>query len=149
MNSLRMEKGYRHFGHDIGEEDTPLEAGLGFAVSFEKAGGFIGREALIRQRERGVRRRLVNFRLEGEGPLLYHNEPIWRDGRRVGRLTSGMFGHTVGAPLGMGYVENEDGVASTEWVSEGRYELEVAATRLPAVASLRPFYDPRGVRVRA
>jgi glycine cleavage system T protein len=149
MNSLRMEKGYRHFGHDIGEEDTPLEAGLGFAVSFEKAGGFIGREALVRQRAQGVRRRLVNFRLDSGEALLYHNEPIWRDGRLVGRLTSGMFGHTVGAPLGMGYVENADGVATPEWLSSGRYELEVAATRLPAVASLRPFYDPAGARVRA
>ena len=149
MNSLRMEKGYRHFGHDIGEEDTPLEAGLGFAVSFDKPGGFIGREALLAQREQGVRRRLVNFRLEASEPLLYHNEPIWRDGRIVGRLTSGMFGHTVGAPLGMGYVENEGGAVSAEWVAAGRYELEVAAVRLPAIASLRPFYDPTGLRVRA
>jgi heterotetrameric sarcosine oxidase gamma subunit len=149
MNSLRMEKGYRHFGHDIGEEDTPLEAGLGFAVSFDKPGGFIGREALLAQREQGVRRRLVNFRLEAPEPLLYHNEPIWRDGRIVGRLTSGMFGHTVGAPLGMGYVENEGGAVSAEWAAAGRYELEVAAVRLPAIASLRPFYDPTGSRVRA
>ena len=149
MNSLRMEKGYRHFGHDIGEEDTPLEAGLGFAVSWDKPGGFIGREALLAQRERGVRRRLVNFRLEGPEPLLYHHEPIWRDGRIVGRLTSGMFGHTVGAPLGMGYVENEGGAVSAEWAAAGRYELEVAAVRLPAIASLRPFYDPTGSRVRA
>ena len=149
MNSLRMEKGYRHFGHDIGEEDTPLEAGLGFAVSWDKPGGFIGREALLAQRERGVRRRLVNFRLEAPEPLLYHNEPIWRDGRIVGRLTSGMFGHTVGAPLGMGYVENEGGAVSAEWAAAGRYELEVAAVRLPAIASLRPFYDPTGSRVRA
>jgi heterotetrameric sarcosine oxidase gamma subunit len=149
MNSLRMEKGYRHFGHDIGEEDTPLEAGLGFAVSFDKPGGFIGREALLAQREQGVRRRLVNFRLEASEPLLYHNEPIWRDGRIVGRLTSGMFGHTVGAPLGMGYVENAGGAVSAEWVAAGRYELEVAAERLPAIASLRPFYDPTGLRVRA
>ena len=149
MNSLRMEKGYRHFGHDIGEEDTPLEAGLGFAVSWDKPGGFIGREALLAQREQGVRRRLVNFRLEASEPLLYHNEPIWRDGRIVGRLTSGMFGHTVGAPLGMGYVENEGGAVSAEWVAAGRYELEVAAVRLPAIASLRPFYDPTGSRVRA
>jgi 4-methylaminobutanoate oxidase (formaldehyde-forming) len=149
MNSLRMEKGYRHFGHDVGEEDSPLEAGLQFAVSWDKAGGFIGREALLAQRARGVRRRLVNFRLEGTEPLLYHNEPIWRNDRIVGRLTSGMFGHTVGAPLGMGYVENGGEVVTREWVAEGRYELEVAARRLPAVASLEPFYDPRGLRVRA
>ena len=149
MNSLRMEKGYRHWGHDVGEEDSPLEAGLAFAVKWDKPGGFIGREALVAQRAHGVRRRLVNFRLEGEGPLLYHNEPIWRDGRIVGRLTSGMFGHTVGRPLGMGYVHNEEAAVTPEWIVAGRYELEVAAERVPAVASLQPFYDPRSVRVRS
>ena len=149
MNSLRMEKGYRHWGHDVGEEDSPLEAGLSFAVKWDKPGGFIGREALVAQRAHGVRRRLVNFRLEGEGPLLYHNEPIWRDGRIVGRLTSGMFGHTVGRPLGMGYVHNEEAAVTPEWIVAGRYELEVAAERVPAVASLQPFYDPRSVRVRS
>ena len=149
MNSLRMEKAYRHWGHDVGEEDSPLEAGLAFTVSWDKSGGFIGREALVAQRARGIRRRLVHFRLEAEAPLLYHNEPIWRDGRIVGRLTSGMFGHTVGRPLGLGYVHNQDETVTPEWIAAGRYELEVAAERLPAVASLQPFYDPRGVRVRS
>ncbi|HUA89226.1 MAG TPA: FAD-dependent oxidoreductase [Steroidobacteraceae bacterium] len=149
MNSLRIEKAYRHWGHDVGEEDTPLEAGLGFAVNFAKSGGFIGLEALMRQKEQGLRRRLVNFRLEASDPQLYHNEPIWRSGRIVGRLTSGMFGHTVGRPLGLGYVENDGEVVTDEWILGGDYQLEVAAERLPATAALRPFYDPRSLRVKA
>jgi 4-methylaminobutanoate oxidase (formaldehyde-forming) len=148
MNSLRIEKAYRHWGHDIGDEDTPLEAGLGFAVAWSKATQFIGREALLRQKEQGVRRRLVNFKLTQAEPLLYHNEPIWRDGRIVGRITSGMFGHTVGRPLALGYVANPDGATSPEWIAAGRYELEIAAERYPAEASLQPFYDPSGRRIK-
>jgi glycine cleavage system aminomethyltransferase T/glycine/D-amino acid oxidase-like deaminating enzyme len=148
MNSLRMEKAYRHWGHDIGDEDTPLEAGLGFAVAWQKPGGFIGSAAFQRQKGEGVRRRLVNFKLSGVNPLLYHNEPIWRDGRIVGRISSGMFGHSVGRALGLGYVTNADGIASAEWVKSGTYELEIAAERFPAEASLRPFYDPSGANVR-
>ena len=148
LNSLRLEKAYRHWGHDIGDEDTPLEAGVGFAVAWNKAVDFIGREALRRQREAGVQRRLVALALEETDPLLYHNEPIWRDGELVGRITSGMFGHTVGAALGLGYITNRDGVASAEWIRAGRYEVEVAMQRVPARISLRPFYDPSGERVR-
>jgi 4-methylaminobutanoate oxidase (formaldehyde-forming) len=148
LNSLRMEKAYRHWGHDVGDEDTPLQAGLAFAVDWDKPEGFIGREALLAQRQSGVRRRLVNLRLETDGPLLYHNEPIWRNGQLVGRVTSGMFGHTVGRPLGMGYVENDE-VVTSEWIAAGRYELEIATERIPASASLRAFYDPSGLRIKA
>ncbi len=148
LNSLRMEKAYRHWGHDIGEEDTPLEAGLGFAVAWSKPGGFTGRDALLRQKEAGVRRRLVNFKLASDRHLLYHNEPVWRDGQMVGRITSAMFGHTIGRPMGMGYVHNGSGPVTAEWVAAGRYEIEVAAERLPAEASLQPFHDPQGRRIR-
>jgi glycine cleavage system T protein len=149
LNSLRMEKGYRHWGHDIADEDTPLQAGLGFALAWEKPGGFIGREALLRQRAEGVRRRLVGFALETPEPLLYHNEPIWRDGVLVGKITSGMFGHTIGVALGLGSVERAgDEPITAEWIGSGRYEIEVAAERVPARVSLRPFYDPAGERVR-
>jgi glycine cleavage system T protein len=149
MNSLRLEKAYRHWGHDITDEDTPLEAGLGFAVAWSKPEGFIGREALLRQKAEGVRRRLVNFKLSCSEPLVYHNEPIWRDGRLVGRVTSGMFGHTAGRPLALGYVSNAEGIASPEWVKSGHYEIEIAAERFPAEASLQPFYDPAGTRIKA
>lgn len=149
LNSLRLEKGYRHWGHDITDEDNPLEAGLGFAVAWNKPGGFLGREALLRLREGGgPQRRLVLFALEAGEALLYHNEPIWRDGLLVGRITSGMFGHTIGKPLGLGYVTNPEGPADAAFVRAGRYEIEVAGERLPATASLRPLYDPEGLRVR-
>jgi glycine cleavage system aminomethyltransferase T len=148
LNSLRIEKAYRHFGHDIGDEDTPLEAGLNFAVAWDKPGGFVGREALLRQRASGVRRRLVSIALERTDRLLYHNEPIWRDGQRVGRTSSAMFAHTVGAALGLGYLANAGAPLSDEWIATGRYEVEVAMERVPARVSLRPFYDPSGERVR-
>ena len=147
MNSLRIEKAYRHYGHDISDADTPLEAGLSFAVKLDKPGGFVGRDALLRQKEQGVRQRLVQFLLEDPEPLLYHNEPIWRDGALAGYVRSGMYGHTLGGAVGLGYVENEGGVDAA-YVSAGRYEIEVAGTRYPAKASLRPLYDPKSSRIR-
>jgi 4-methylaminobutanoate oxidase (formaldehyde-forming) len=149
LNSLRMEKGYRHWGHDISPDETPIEAGLGFAVAWDKAGGFIGRDALLAQREAGVHQRLTQFALEDPQRLLYHNEPIWRDGELVGRITSGMYGHTIGTCLGMGYVANRGGLAARDWVLSGSYEIEVAGERVPARASLQPFYDPTSARVRS
>jgi glycine cleavage system T protein len=148
LNSLRMEKAYRHWGHDLSDEDTPLEAGLHFAVAWNKPGGFVGLEPLARQREAGVRRRLVAVALERADRLLYHNEPIWRDGELVGKISSGMFGHTLGAALGLGYVANGGAPVSVEWIAAGHYEVEVAAERVPARVSLRRFYDPADERVR-
>jgi 4-methylaminobutanoate oxidase (formaldehyde-forming) len=148
LNSLRMEKAYRHWGHDIGDEDTPLEAGLSFAVAWDKPEGFVGRDALCRQREAGVQRRLVSLALEGSDRLLYHNEPIRRDGELVGHITSGMFGHTLGCALGLGYLANRAAAASDEWIAAGDYEVEVAAERIPARVSQRAFYDAASERVR-
>jgi glycine cleavage system T protein len=147
MNSLRIEKAYRHWGHDITIDDTPLEAGLGFAVALDKPGGFNGREALLRQREAGTKKRLVQFLLEDPQPLLYHNEPIWRDGRIAGYVTSGMYGHTLGGAVGLGYVSDPGGVDAA-FVKAGSYEIEVAGERIPARASLRPLYDPKSSRIR-
>ncbi len=150
VNSLRMEKGYRHWGHDIGEEDTPIEAGLNFAVAYGKPGGFIGREALEKQRAERVRcKRLVQVRLDTGSmrPLLYHEEPILRDGEIVGSITSGGFGHRVGASLGMGYVRCEDGVDG-DFLTGGGFEVEVACERYPATVQLKPFYDPANARVK-
>jgi len=148
LNSLRMEKAYRHWGHDISDEDTPLEAGLAFAVAWDKPGGFVGREALLEQRAAGVRRRLVALALAQSDRLLYHNEPIWRDGELVGKISSGMFGHTAGAPLGLGYVAAGGEPLSDAWIAAGHYEIEVAAERVPARISLKPFYDPASERVK-
>jgi 4-methylaminobutanoate oxidase (formaldehyde-forming) len=147
MDSLRMEKGYRSWGHDIGNEDTPLEAGLGFAVAFKKD-GFVGRDALLRQREAPLERRLVMFTLADPEPLLLGDEPIWRDGVLVGRVTSGAYGHTLGRSVGMGYVSHPAGVDAA-FVGSGRWELELATERFPASASLEPPYDPISARVRA
>ena len=147
MNSLRIEKAYRHWGHDITDEDTPIEAGLNFAVAYEKNGGFIGRDALLRQRESGVTKRLVQFLLEDPDPLLYHNEPIWRDGELVGYITSGMYGHTLGGAVGLGYIKCSTPITPA-YVKDGTYEIEVAGERYSAQASLRPMYDPNSERIR-
>lgn len=148
LNSLRMEKGYRHWSHDITIDDTPIEAGLGFAVSFRKEGGFIGKDALLKQKEEGVKKRLVQFILDDPEPLIYHNEPIWRDDVIVGYITSGMFGHTIGRSIGMGYVNNANG-ATPEFVKSGKYEIEIACERYSARASLQPSYDPKNERIRS
>ncbi len=148
MDSLRSEKGYRSWGHDISCEDTPLEAGLAFAVAFEKNAPFIGRDALLQQRERPLAKRLVLFTVDDAEALLYHDEPIWRDGALVGRITSGSYGHTLGHAVGMGYVCHPEGVDKA-FIEGGRFEVEIAAERVPATAHLRPPYDPKSKRVRA
>jgi len=149
LNTLRLEKAYRDYGYDVDNTDTPLEAGLGFAVDWTKPGGFIGKEALLRQKEEGVlKHRLVQFMLEDPEPLLYGSEPIYREGELVGHLGSGGYGHTLGGAVGLGYVENEQGVTA-DFVNSGRYEIEVVGVRYPARASLRPMYDPEGERVRS
>ncbi len=148
LNSLRMEKGYRHWGHDISDEDTPLQAGLGFAVSWKKPNGFLGREALLKQKEEGVTRKLLQFALHNANALLYHNEPIWRDGAIVGRISSGMFGHALGQSLGMGYVELGAFAGSDAALLAASYEIEVAGVKVPATASLAGFYDPQSLRVK-
>ncbi|TNE37578.1 GcvT family protein [Roseovarius sp.] len=149
INSLRMEKGYRHWGHDIGEEDTPMQAGLSFAVDWDKD-DFRGRMALLQARERRPQtRRLIQLRLEvpENPPLLYHEEPILRDGVIVGSVTSGGYGHRIGASLGMGYVEHGDGVSS-EFLNTGQFEVEVALRRYPVSVQFKGFYDPANDRIR-
>ncbi len=147
LDSLRIEKAYRHWSHDITDEDTPLEAGLGFTVKFDKPGGFIGRNALLRQSEQGLQRRLLQFRLLDPEPLLYHNEPIRHRGRIVGHVTSGSYGHTLGGSIGLGYVDTSQ-VQDIGELLEGGFEIEVAGVRVPAEASLRPMYDPDNRRIR-
>jgi 4-methylaminobutanoate oxidase (formaldehyde-forming) len=148
LDSCRIEKAYRHWGHDISDEDTPLAAGLAWTCAWDKGADFLGREALLPLREQPLTRRLVQFALDDPQPLLYHNEPIWRDGEIVGHLTSGNYGHHLGCAIGLGYVHHAGGV-DADFVRAGRYEIEVACERYPARASLRPLYDPRGERVRA
>ena len=148
MDACRVEKGYRHWGHDIGPEDDPIAAGLAFCIAWDKPGGFTGRGALLRLREAGTpKRRLVQLRLLDDAKLLHHEEPVWAGGRIVGSVTSGAYGHRVGAPLGMGYLHHEGGVTQ-DWLDSLDLEIEVAWERVPARAQLRAWYDPRNERVR-
>ena len=146
LDSCRIEKAYRHFGHDITDEDHVLEAGLGFAVRTEKT-GFIGRDAVLRKREGGLMRRLVQFRLVDPAPMLFHNEAIVRDGKIVGPVTSGNYGHALGSAVGLGYVPCEGQSAAD--VLGSSYEIEVAGKRHAAIASLVPMYDPKSERIKA
>jgi 4-methylaminobutanoate oxidase (formaldehyde-forming) len=146
MNTLRVEAGYRSWGHDLTDEDTPLEAGLGFAVAWDKP-SFVGREALLAQREKPRTKRLVQFRLEDPERLLYHDEPIYRDDQLVGRTSSGMWSYVEKRCLAMGYLHNQDGVTN-EWLDSGTFEIEVATQRIPVTASTRSFYDPRNLRIK-
>jgi 4-methylaminobutanoate oxidase (formaldehyde-forming) len=130
-------------------QDTPLEAGLGFTVKLDKPGGFIGRDALLRHKENGpLKYRMVQFLLDDPEPLLYGNELIYRDGVNVGYLQTGAFGFTLGGAVGMGFVENEQG-ATVDFINSGNYEIDIAETRYPAKSSLKPMYDPEGKKVRS
>jgi 4-methylaminobutanoate oxidase (formaldehyde-forming) len=146
VDSLRLEKGYRHWGSDITPDDTPFEAGLGFAVRLDK-GDFIGREALERQRESGLARKLVMFTLDDPEPLLYHDEPIYRNGKLVSSVTHGAYAHLLGCAMGMGYLEDPEGI-NDEWILSGRYEIGVEGKLIPAKAHLKAPYDPLRRRVR-
>ena len=145
MDSLRIEKGFRHFGHDITCEDHVLEAGLGFAVKTSKP-DFIGRDAVLRKKENGLDRRLLQFVLNDSEPLLYHNEPILRDGELVGHLTSGNYGHTIGAAIGLGYVPCKDETVSD--ILASNYEIDVAGSKIRADVDIKPIYDPKSDRVK-
>ncbi|MFH2038985.1 MAG: FAD-dependent oxidoreductase [Chloroflexota bacterium] len=148
LNTLRIEKAYRDYGNDIDNTDTPLEAGLGYFVDFDKPGGFIGRDALLRLKENGPRYLMPQFLLKDPEPMLYHGEIIYRDGKPVGHIMSGGYGHTLGAAVGVGPVENEGEVITNEFIKSGTYEIDIAGERYPAHASLKPMYDPKLLRVR-
>ncbi|RZU30437.1 GcvT family protein [Blastococcus saxobsidens] len=148
MNSLRLEKAYRSWGHDISSGDNLLEAGLGFTAKWDKLGGFIGREALLAAKDAGVSRRLVQFVLEDPEPLLVHDEPIYRDGRLVGRVASAQYGHTLGGAVALGWV-TAPGPETPGWFETGSYTIEVADRRVPARTSVRPMYDPKSERPKS
>lgn len=145
MDSCRIEKGFRHFGHDITCEDHVLEAGLGFAVQVNKP-NFIGRTAVLEKQDAGLNKRLLQFKLNEKEPLLYHNEPIIRDGKISGYISSGNYGHTLGGAIGLGYIECEN--ETVDDLLRSSYEIEVAGSRIKAAASIRPMYDPKAERVR-
>jgi len=149
LNSLRLEKAYRDYGGDIDNTDSPLEVGLGFFVDFDKPGGFIGKDALLRRKDAGLKYRMVQFLLDDPEPMLHFGEIIYRNGVAVGHLMSGGYGHTLGAAVGVGPVENEGQVVTNDYIHSGSYEIDIAGVRYSAKASLRPMYDPKLLKVRS
>jgi len=149
LNSCRMEKKFVHYGHDVADHDTPLECGMGFVLAFDKETPFIGRDAMQQQKESRsfMHKRLVQFLLQDPDATLYHHEPILRDGKIVGHLTSGDYGHTLGAAVGLGYVEVDEEVTK-EYIEAGKFEIDVGGERIPASASLSAMYDPKAERMR-
>ena len=153
MNACRIEKGFRHFGHDIAEDDTPYETGLGFAVAMGKAEPFLGREVLARQKAGGAatKHRTVSIRVEGvdavNGPYLIHNEPVWHNGQIVGHVTSGDWGFRLGAMVGLASLHRDTGVEKA-WLEAGGFTVQIAGEFFPVTVQLAPFYDPQGVIMR-
>ena len=149
MSSLRLEKGYRDLGVDIDNTDNPLEAGLAFAVAFDKPGGFIGREALLSLRESApYRSLLVGILVDDPDALLYGNEPVRYDGRWVGYIRAAAFGPTLGASVGLAMVERADGVTD-EWLTSGGFDVVTPHGSHPITLSSAPFYDPKRLRILA
>ena len=148
LSSLRMEKAYRDYGHDIDNTDGVVEAGLGFGVDVDKPGGFIGRDAVARQIEAGPpTRRLVQVLLRDPEPLMFHGEVVYADGHPTGYIRSGSYGFTLGGAVGLAMVDTEEPVTA-ELVDAWSWEVLVAGERYPARVSIRPLYDPRSERVR-
>jgi heterotetrameric sarcosine oxidase gamma subunit len=148
LGSLRMEKGYRDYGHDIDNTDTVLEAGLGFAVALDKPGGFIGRDAVLAQKERGpLRRRLVQMRITDPGPLMFHAEVVRRDGKPAGYIRSASYGFTLGGAVGLAMLDADEPIDQA-YLDASEWTVQIGAAVYPAVASLRPMYDPGNKRIR-
>lgn len=154
MNHCRMEKAFRHFGHDIGEDDTPFETGLGFAVALDKAEPCLGIARLKEQKAAGAalpyRMAAIALRHadQSSGPYLMHNETIWKDGKMVGHVTSGAWGYRTGRSLGLASFHRESGVPKA-WLEDGGFEVLVAGTRHAIDVQVQPFYDPAGWRMRS
>ena len=154
MNSCRLEKGFRHFGHDIAEEDTPFETGLGFAVDLKKS-EFVGREALVQQTamyKSATPHRMIMISVAGltekDGPYLSHDETIWKDDELIGYVTSGAWGHRVQSMIGLATIHREQGVDQA-WIDSGGFSVQVAGQRFDVHAQLAPLYDPKGEKMRA
>jgi 4-methylaminobutanoate oxidase (formaldehyde-forming) len=147
LASLRMEKAYRDYGHDIDNTDSPLEAGLGFAVALEKPGGFIGREAVLAQKAAGpLTRRLVQVLLGDPKPLMYHAEVVCRNGRPAGYIRAASYGFTLGGAVGLAMIDADEPI-NQEYVDSGDWTVRIGDAVYPARASLRPMYDPSSKRV--
>ncbi len=148
LGSLRMEKGYRDYGHDLDNTDDPYETGLGFAVDLQKPDGFIGKEALLERKAKGpLQRKLVSLLVKDPGPLMFHAEVVWRDGVAVGYVRAASYGHTLGGAVGLAFLEPKR-VVDEAYLNSGTWEVEVNGKRYPCVVSARPLYDPKAERIR-
>lgn len=149
LASLRMEKGYRDYGHDIDNTDSVIDAGLGFAVAMDKPGGFIGRDAVRAHKERGKpTQRILQILVKDPEPMMFHAEPVLRDGQALGYIRAASYGHTLGGAVGLAMIDAGEPL-TTKWLAAGTWEVDIAGTRYPAEASLRPLYDPRSERVKS
>lgn len=146
VDGLRLERGFRHWPSDIDPAHTPFEAGLGFAVDFDK-GDFLGRDVLLKQKEEGLKKKLVVFTIDDPEPMIYHDEPIYRNGELVSENTHGAYGYLVGGSVGMCYLENEAGITN-EWIKDGQYEIETFGKRYPITIHLSAPHDSKGKRAR-
>ncbi|MBK9409811.1 MAG: GcvT family protein [Gemmatimonadetes bacterium] len=149
LASLRMEKGYRDYGHDIDNTDSPLEVGLGFALNLRKPGGFLGKDAVLAKKAAGIRKQLVQILVKDPEPLLFHAEVVRRDGVEMGYVRAASYGHTLGGAVGLAMIERADATIDQAWLDAGRWDVEIAGRRYPAVASLAPLYDPAMARIKA
>ena len=144
-----MEKGYRDYGHDIDNTDSVLEAGLGFAVDLKKPDGFIGKDAVLRKKAEGpLKRRILQVLVKDPEPLMFHAEPIWRNGKAVGYVRAASYGHTVCGAVGLAMIEGGAEVVDQKYLDAGTWEVEIAGKRYPAMASIKPLYDPEAKRIK-
>jgi 4-methylaminobutanoate oxidase (formaldehyde-forming) len=150
IESMRLEKGYRAFGRDLGPDNDPVEAGLLFACKLRSDVPFLGRPAVERARAEGPRRRLVSFVVDDPDPMLWGSELVLRDGRPAGQVTSAAWGETCGGCVGLAYLWTGDGgVVTADWLRRGGYQVDVGGTRVPVTVSTKPPYDPTNARVRS
>jgi glycine cleavage system aminomethyltransferase T len=149
LASLRMEKGYRDYGHDIDNTDSVLEAGLGFAVDMKKPGGFIGKEAVVAKKAKGpLTRRIVQVLVKDPEPMMFHAEVVRRNGKLAGYVRAASYGFTVGGAVGLAMIEGGGETVDAAYLDKGEWEVEIAGKSYPALASMKPLYEPEMKRVK-
>jgi 4-methylaminobutanoate oxidase (formaldehyde-forming) len=148
LASLRMEKGYRDFGHDIDNTDSVLEAGLSFAVAFDKP-DFIGKGAVEAKKAEGpLTKRLIQIKLDDPEPMMFHAEIVSRNGKELGYTRAASYGHTLGAAVGLAMIEADEPITQA-FLDDGQWTVNIAGNSYTASASLKPMYDPTNARIHS